>query len=547
MATTINSLSVNLGLDASGFIDGSKISRAEAKALAKDIEQARTPAEQLAMAEDRLEKAYLEGAITLEVYNRLLDEKRRAFLKASAAADAYSTSISKQSSALEVVSQAAGVVTGAVLGVQAVFNTVSSAIGVAKDAIDAYVEAGARIDEVADKAANLGLTFNELGALRFAAQELGGEGALGAIDQALGKMMKEGLVNPGETAVDAFKRIANEIRNTVDPAERVQKAADSFGKTGVEIVGMLTQNADQLERSVAYWEKTNSLTEAQVLAIGEFGDNMDRIELAFVGVTNLLVAELAPAFVMISEDILGLQDGMQSFKSALQDVVGISVAAAGYLRDWGDSTAGAFVNYINAYLPESMELPEIKQGNRETQWVQALIDKRKEYEEQAQDKANERAQKLDQTRIEAAARRETEALEKQIEQRQKLEREAADAKWEMAKQEIEREKREREKADREQKTIRDKNMSLLQSAHKQIEEENKRGPATAVFGTSEYTKAFAQSMNAGKTGRPTDEQILERAKEQLETQKAQDQKLAELLTKTGELVTVSKENGFRRI
>jgi len=530
IATTINAYSVSLGLDASEFIDSSKLSRSEVSKLKKDIEAARSPLEQLAVEQDRLKKAYDSGAISLEVYNRLLEEKRRKMISATHATTAGHDALSR-------LSQVSSIVTASVMALRTSFDVVRGAVSSVTGVVNEFVEVGGRIDEVVDKAANLGLTFNELGSLRFAAKELGGEGALAGMDAAIGKMMKGGFVDPGETAVEAFKRIAEEIRGMTDPAERVQRATEVFGKGGVELVGVLSQGSDKIAEVASWWERTNALTDAQVNAVGEFGDNIDRIKTAIEGIVNAYVAEFAPAISISARELLGVDGTMQSIRAMAKDVAEYMIAAAGVAKDIAAEGKNALA--LDPFGTGGMASSMVRRGAG----VDSATSMLQEFYQEKQRLETEAASKTTELRV----KQQTKEIDDELQSRKNMEREAADAKWEMAKQEIEREKREREKAEREQNTIRNKNMSLLQSAYRQIEEENKRGPATAVFGTSEYTKAFAQSMNAGKTGKPTDEQILERAKEQLETQKAQDQKLAELLTKTGELVTVSKENGFRRI
>lgn len=540
MVTTINAYSVSLGLDASSFIDSSKLSRSEVAKLKKDIEQARDPMEQMAVEQDRLKKALDAGAISLQVYNRLLEEKRRKLLGVQQPISAYQ-------SALTAASKVGNVVTG----VQAGFQMVAGVISTANQALESFVEVGARIDDVADKAANLGMSFNDLGALRFAAKEMGGEGALGAIDAAVGKMMKEGFVDPGESAVDAFKRIAGEIRGIADPAERVQRATEVFGKSGVELVGMLSQGGDELERSLAYWEKTNALTEAQVLTVGEFGDNMDRITLALEGATNIVFANLAPAINIVLRDIIGLSDGMDSFRSGVDTATVGVVAMSGYLKDAKDILMGSiqaanpFAMFQEGYgsqLQSGLEMDSASQA------AQKLGEERLRLSMEAAEKMAKREKDLEDARIQAKANKEKELQESLAKQRIDDDRKRGEAEWELAKQEIEREKKARDIAEREIKQTRDRNMSILQSVYKQIEEENKRGPATAVFGTSEYTKAFAQAMNKNNpAAQPTDQQILAKAQEQLKTQQAQDAKLGQLLTATGELTTAVKDNGFRRI
>lgn len=540
MATTINSYSVSLGLDASNFIDGSNLSRQEVSRLRKDIEQARNPMEQLAVEQDRLRKALDSGAISLEVYNRLLEDKRRKLMGAAGAAEHHATT-------LEKISQVANTVTGVVQGVRAAFDVASGAVNVASSALEKYVNIGKRIDDVADSANNLGLSYNQLGSMRYAAKELGGDQAAGAIDNALSKAMKQGFVQPGEDAAQAFARIADEISGMVDPSERVQRATEVFGKTGADLVGVLSQGGDATRRLVQLWERTNALTEAQVQSVGEFGDNMDRIELAFIGISNIAVAELAPAMNVIGQEVLGWTEGITDFKDGIRSVTDFAVVQAGYLGDLKDIAVG----YASTWNPKnwfslsgSDQMAKGFEFNGGTEAALKIMKERQRFEEQAAEAQHKR----EMNNIAAAENERVKKLKEAHDLQSKLEQEAADAKWEDAKREIEREKRARDQMEREQKSVRDKNLSVLQNAMKQIEEENKRGPATAVFGTSEYTKAYAAAVNRNVTAtKPTDQQILERAKEQLKTQQEQDKKLGQLLEKTGELVTVSKENGFRRI
>jgi len=89
MATTINSYSVGIGMDASSYIDGAKISRSETRKLITDINAARSPAENFAVSQDRLTKSLDSGAISQEVVNRLLDASKDKYgLNADAAREA---------------------------------------------------------------------------------------------------------------------------------------------------------------------------------------------------------------------------------------------------------------------------------------------------------------------------------------------------------------------------------------------------------------------------------------------------------------------------
>lgn len=92
MATTINSYSVGLGLDASNYIRNSSLSRKETASLKREINSARTPAENYQRKVALLERALEKGAIDQRTYNRLLDEAATKLRKASQAADKLESS-----------------------------------------------------------------------------------------------------------------------------------------------------------------------------------------------------------------------------------------------------------------------------------------------------------------------------------------------------------------------------------------------------------------------------------------------------------------------
>lgn len=70
--TTINSYSVSLALDASSYIRNSSLSRKETQSLVREINSARTPAENYERKLGLLNKALKEGAVDLATYNRLV-------------------------------------------------------------------------------------------------------------------------------------------------------------------------------------------------------------------------------------------------------------------------------------------------------------------------------------------------------------------------------------------------------------------------------------------------------------------------------------------
>lgn len=95
MTTTINAYSVGLGLDASEYIRNSNLSRKETAALKREINSARTPAENYQRKFEMLTKALDAGAIEQETFNRLLEEAHNKLLKAQAAEKKLTASTDK--------------------------------------------------------------------------------------------------------------------------------------------------------------------------------------------------------------------------------------------------------------------------------------------------------------------------------------------------------------------------------------------------------------------------------------------------------------------
>lgn len=76
MATTINTYSVGLTLDAADYINKAALSGQETRRLSRAIEEARSPSEKFSLTQDRLGKALQKGGIDQATYTRLLDSAK---------------------------------------------------------------------------------------------------------------------------------------------------------------------------------------------------------------------------------------------------------------------------------------------------------------------------------------------------------------------------------------------------------------------------------------------------------------------------------------
>lgn len=338
MVTSINSYSVSLGMDARGYVDGAQLSRRETNLLIKDIESARTPAENFTAEQNRLSDALRKGSIELGTYNRLLQAKREQYGFADRTLKDYASSL------VGPLATGLGIVTAGTIA--------ATAAGVAF--VSHMKETQNAIDSVADSANKLGISYNELTGLRFAGQEGGGLDA-GTVDASIRKMMvniSKAVDDPGNAVNKAFQRLgvnAGELMKA-GPTEAVMKLADGmqgvnsqadklalameiFGKSGIEMVTTLEGGRDAISEAVEFQNKWNGLTDAQVVAVGASNDAWDRISVVIDGISTKLAAEMAPAFLVIAESVLQTASELDSIDEAMQMVVNTSAYYIGQLKD----------------------------------------------------------------------------------------------------------------------------------------------------------------------------------------------------------------------
>jgi hypothetical protein len=568
MATTINSYSVGLGMDASGYIDGAKISRSETRQLIKDIEGARTPTEQFAREQDRLTDALNKGAISQEVYSRLLEKKRSSLLGAADATDAHSNGISSLTSNL--VSGAS-----ALYVFSAGYHAVSTGIHVAIDAGVAFVsylrETQNQIDDTIDSANKLGVTFNEIGGLRFAAKMGGGVDAA-TVDDSIKKMLvntakavdgdegvRDAFARLGLNAADmmrldpvqAFAKVAESMKGIDSQAEKLKLTMDIFGKSGTELVSTLDQGAESILTAYNFHQKWNSLTESQTEAVGKNNDQWDNIATVVDGLSAKLAAEFAPAMLVVAESALGLANNTKDVNSTMTDVVDTTVYLSGVLKDSLEvmtamASAAAVIASFGA-IDATLGLDAAFDVNSGERALQALYDKRLELEKASQDNAEERDKKRQAMLASEIEMKET-AADKAAQS--EIERDLAKA------------DRERELAD---KKKRDFLELSLKEANKFFEDEKKKdearrkevakGPGAGMeVGSAEAAKYMADQINAAigaavvpEKANPTQEQLTAEAARQSIILEEANRKSDEQTRRLDELIELQRKNGWRQI
>ncbi len=534
MATTINSYSVGFGMDASGYIDGAKISRSETRALIKDIEGARTPTEIYAREQDRLTKALESGAISEQTYARLLDAKRQKM-------DAANDSLKDHVPLMEKLSMAGNAVTGAYHAVAGAIATLQVPVQIVRDLWQEFDNVAEGLDDANDKAHKLGVTFNDIGGLTFAADRLGGADAAAALDKALGQMLKKGLVEEGESAADAFMRVADQVQRAATQSERAKIASDAFGKSGIELLAVLQSGSGEIGQMVDEWTRFSGLTESQIEAIGQYNDHWADISRRIDGLTGQVVAELAPALTLIAKDVLSMLDtfrasgisvstltddlivgsvmtkemaeGMLRMASAVPLITSGQISAAGSLlagiEDPVEKSRDALVSVYaerdrlqNEYLKKQKDA-DAQRNQIDDEWQKQetplLADGAEALYEKHLAEKEQRQKVLDQEKMRA--------LEQEEQRRNQMAKSALDA---VKKEFDEREKR-----------------------HRQLQADVAKGPGAGIeAGSAEAAKFLADQVNAELGAQavpdlptPGETELLAEAQRQLEAMKDQSEKM----------------------
>lgn len=513
MASTINNYSVGLTLDAKQYIDASKLSRAETRALISDINKARDPAEDFTRAENRLTKAFQEGAINLQTYNRLLEHHKKKL-------DDAQQSTNQKASGLERMAQYATIATGA--------------IATARAGIDAFASAKSAFDEVANRIANtsdqaltLGLRFNELASLRFAAQQAGA--SIDAIEGAIKEMMKRGFAD-GDVR-ESFLSIADEISGMADQTERMQRAYEVFGKKGSEVLLMLQEGRAAIEENVMFADKWSNLTDSQAIAAEQYGDALDRVSLIVSSIAETFVAELAPlleSFLINAEDGMSAFDNLDQFARDTADnlAIGLGVLQDAYeiTTAWYDVMKKLAMGDFSGAIKTFNEAVTIDKSEKN---LQQLYDIRAKNDKLASERAMERDRMRKEKQIE------------DIKEVQTIEETKVENFDNLYKQALETTAKEFERKAAEAKKIAD---SIA------------KGPADIEAGSAEAARFLAEQtsrqladgmMSDAATASET--AMLEEAAKQLEQLMAVNDKQTAQVDALKQLVEITSQNGFRRL
>ena len=497
------------------------MSATETRKLTADINAARDPAEKFTREQNRLTEALNKGAISEATYNRLLDSKAEKYGMVSDSAINYQSALGP---------------IAAVLGTVTVATTAAVAAGVVF--VSHLKDVQGQIDSVADAAGKLGVSYDELTGIRFAAQEAGGVDA-GTVDASIKKMqiniakaiegdtkINEAFNKLGVSAgqlmqagpVEAVKLIADGMQGVNSQADMLKLSMDVFGKSGTELVSTLTGGRDAIGESVDFMNQWNGLSDEQVAAVQASNDAWDRIGIIVSGMSTTLAAEFAPVFLTVAEEVLGIADGIGGIDEMMRMIVNTTVAYAGQLKDIGELIA-----WMHG-MGDQEKAFDFSSGDKA---ILAIDAKREEIAKSAEDAKAERELKRQAMLAEDKANLETES-----------EKKVADKAWSDMIDRVLAEEQKRIDMENRVASTALKNAEAYFAKERanqmKLRDDISKGPQSIEAGSSEAAKFFADQINAaiGKEvapdqGAPTEEQLLTEAQKQSETQAKIEAKQAE--------------------
>ena len=256
------------------------------------------------------------------------------------------------------VSTLKNIAIGAVLakGVSMAANAFMSA---SRAALSYAASAANAVDQTNDLAQRLGMSVESLQALQMAAKLSGVDDATGALQKltvAIGTAAESGKTEAftklgldfqalqAMSPEEQFKAVQQAIAALKTPAEQAAAAVSIFGKAGVELLPLMSQNLEEIEQRM---RRLGAIVGTdQVEAIGSMNDSLDMVKATFDGIIGTVVGNLAPVVESLAEELLGF---VESFNVANESAGGIAGVLTDAVLDIADYLAGVFDNAIGTF------------------------------------------------------------------------------------------------------------------------------------------------------------------------------------------------------
>jgi len=186
--------------------------------------------------------------------------------------------------------------------------------------------------ELHDLALKTGVSVEALAGLKYAAEQNGA--SLGTVEMAIKRTAAamQGVQDGTAESTRAFDRmgisltdlqglnpeqqflkIAGAIANIPDPMTRAATAQDLFGRSGMDMLPMLSQGANGLKKMMEQGVKYNKWSTESANLADALGDSFTDLKTAMSGATNTIAAVLAPAITSLSGIFTGLTSKVSDF------------------------------------------------------------------------------------------------------------------------------------------------------------------------------------------------------------------------------------------
>jgi hypothetical protein len=217
-------------------------------------------------------------------------------------------------------------------------------LGIGTEAIQEWHYA-AKISGVEAETVNKGL--QKLGIN--AAEASRGNKGLAKDFKSLGVSLKDahGKMRPMESVLDQTMK---QLAKIEDPLRRNQLAFKLFGKSGVDMVKMLSDGTDGLAKLRKEARDSGSIMSERAAALGgDFGDNIDRLMIKLNGLKTFVAVQLLPVF---NDAVLGVTEWYDANKMLVRSTIG----------EWVKSLTKFMRDLVNPTSEIRMQLADVSAG-----------------------------------------------------------------------------------------------------------------------------------------------------------------------------------------
>ena len=211
-----------------------------------------------------------------------------------------------------------------------------------------------KIDDLADAATRIGVSFQELQTLRFSFGEsigLGGPEVDGQIAK-FQKSLIDASANSGDKLNAMFAKVGldagqllkqgpvkaldevSQKMQVLSEIDQLRLAFELFGKGGLEVVTALNEISEKSREIDSFLsDRGLKLSDSQVAAVGAANDAWDRVALTVDNVVSIVAAEFAPVFSIVAESINESSVGLKGWTSSISQVITGATYLSGVLYD----------------------------------------------------------------------------------------------------------------------------------------------------------------------------------------------------------------------